>query len=140
MLWETIILLGKKDNMKRLYISILFFALSFIGASVEMGYVNAKTDFFLALIEQADKNVEKENYNEAFELCNEMEKKWKASSKIVDMMLNHENIDSVGVNFAKMSSHIKKGNIPLYYAESITAKKELAYIKESESLNLENIL
>ena len=140
MLWVIIILFGKNDDMKRIYISILFLVLAFIGASVELGYVNAKTDFFISLIEQADEYIEKEKYNDAFTLCNEMEEKWKDSSKTIDMMLNHEPIDSVGVNFAKMSSYIKNGRFDLYYSESISAKKELAYIKESESLNTENIL
>ncbi len=126
--------------MKRIYISILFLAIAFIGASVELGYVNAKTDFFISLINQSDKHIENENYSNAIELCNEMEDKWKDTSKTIDMMLNHEHIDSVGVHFAKMCSYIENGNIELYYSESISAKKELAYIKESESLNMENIL
>ena len=140
MLWVIIILFGKKDDMKRIYISILFLALAFIGASLELGYVSAKTDFFISLINQADEQIEKENYSYALELCNEMEEKWKDTSKTVDMMLNHEHIDSVGVNFAKMYSYIENGNIDLYFSESISAKKELAYIKESESLKMENIL
>ncbi len=140
MLWVITILFGKKDDMKRIYISIIFLAVAFIGASVELGYVSAKTDFFISLINQADEHIEKENYNDALKLCNEMDDKWKDTSKTVDMMLNHEHIDSVGVNFAKMCSYIKNGNIDLYYSESINAKKELAYIKESESLNMENIL
>lgn len=126
--------------MKRIYISALFLIIAFASASTELGYVSAKTDSFVSLIKQTDEQIEKENYKKAIELCNEMEQKWKDDSDVVNMILNHEHIDSVGVNFAKMRSHIENGNIDMYYAESISAKKELAYIKESECLNFENIL
>lgn len=126
--------------MKRIYISIIFFAVAFIGSSMELGYVSAKTDFFISLINQVDEQIEKENYSYALELCYEMKEKWNDTSEAIDMMLNHEHIDSVGVNIAKMYSYIENKNIDLYFSESINAKKGLAYIKESESLNLENIL
>lgn len=126
--------------MKRIYISILFLSIAFIGSAVQLGYVSAKTDLFTSLIKNTDKEVEKENYSEAIELCKKMDKKWKDSSETIDMLLNHEAVDRIGVNFSKMRSFIENKRIDLYYAESINAKKELAYIKASECFSIENIL
>lgn len=126
--------------MKRIYISALFIIIAFVSASAELGFISAKTDLFVSLINQTDEHMKKENFSKAIELCNEMEEKWKDESEIIDMLLNHEHIDSVGVNFSKMRSHIENGNVDLYFSESISAKKELAYIKESECLKIENVL
>ena len=83
--------------MKRIYISVLFLISVFIGASVELGYVSAKTDYFTSLIKQVDEEIEKENYLKAVTLCNEIDEKWTNSSETIDTMLNHEYADRVGI-------------------------------------------
>lgn len=126
--------------MKRIYIALLFFIIIGIFASVELGYVTAKSDLFISKIELTDKKVYKNDFEEALEMCSQLEDSWENSSKRIDMILNHECIDSIGESINKMSSYLQNGSVDMYFAESSKAKKELASIKESEYPYIENIL
>lgn len=126
--------------MKRIYIAILFFIIIGIFASVELGYVTANSDLFISKIELTDKKVYKNDFEDALEMCSQLENSWDDSSKRIDMILNHECIDSIGESINKMSSYLQNGSVDMYFAESSKAKKELASIKESEYPYIENIL
>lgn len=126
--------------MKRIYIALLFFIIIGIFASVELGYVTANSDLFISKIELTDKKVYKNDFEEALEMCSQLENSWENSSKRIDMILNHECIDSIGESINKMSSYLQNGSVDMYFAESSKAKKELASIKESEYPYIENIL
>ena len=126
--------------MKRIYAALLFFIIVVIFASVELGYVSGKSDLFISKIELTDKKVYKNDFEEALELCSQLEDNWENSSKRIDMILNHECIDSIGESINKMSSYLQNGSVDMYFAESSKAKKELASIKESEYPYIENIL
>ena len=126
--------------MKRIYAALLFFIIVVIFASVELGYVSGKSDSFISKIELTDKKVYKNDFEEALEMCSQLEDSWENSSKRIDMILNHECIDSIGESINKMSSYLQNGSVDMYFAESSKAKKELASIKESEYPYIENIL
>ena len=126
--------------MKRIYAALLFFIIVVIFASVELGYVSGKSDLFISKIELTDKKVYKNDFEEALELCSQLEDNWENSSKRIDMILNHECIDSIGESINKMSSYLQNDSVDMYFAESSKAKKELASIKESEYPYIENIL
>lgn len=126
--------------MKRIYAALLFFIIVVIFASVELGYVSGKSDLFISKIELTDKKVYKNDFEEALEMCSQLEDNWENSSKRIDMILNHECIDSIGESINKMSSYLQNGSVDMYFAESSKAKKELASIKESEYPYIENIL
>lgn len=126
--------------MKRIFIAFLLFIIVGIIAAAELGYVTANTDLYISKIELTDKQVYKNNFEEALKMCAELEYKWNNSAKKIDVMLNHDCIDSVGESINRMTSYIQNGSIDMYFAESSKAKKELASIKESEYPYIENIL
>lgn len=126
--------------MKRIFIAFLLFIIVGIIAAAELGYVTANTDLYISKIELTDKQVYKNNFEEALKMCAELEYKWDKSEKKIDVMLNHDCIDSIGESINKMTSYIQNGSIDMYFAESSKAKKELASIKESEYPLIENLL
>ena len=109
-------------------------------ASAEMGYITAKADMFEAKIENADRYMRKNEYAEAFKICKEAESDWEDSTKIIDMLLIHDYVDSVGMKISLMKSFAENQNYDMYFSESTAAKKELASIKESEYPNIDNLL
>lgn len=125
--------------MKRIYISILVLIAVFAFASAELGYVSAKADGFISMIEQTDKLMLKSNFTDAIELCKKTEDEWNESVESIDMLLIHDYVDNIGTNIAKMRSYIENGSPDMYFAESTNAKKELASIKESEYPYFSNI-
>lgn len=126
--------------MKRIYIALLFFLIVGLLSAVELGYVTANADLYISKIELTDKKIYKNDFESALEICTELENRWDESAKKIDVMLNHDYIDSISECLNKMTSYIQNGSIDMYFAESNKAKKELASIKESEYPYIENIL
>lgn len=126
--------------MKRIIFAFLFFLIVIAAAAAELGYVTANADLYISKIELTDKQVYKNNFEDALNMCDKLENSWNDSSKKIDVMLNHDCIDSIGESINRMTSYIQNGSIDMYFAESSKAKKELASIKESEYPFIENIL
>ena len=136
----TILFKRTSDFLKRIYIAISFLIVAILIASAEMGYITAKADMFETKIENADRYMRKNEYAEAFKICKEAESDWDDSTKIIDMLLIHDYVDSVGMKISLMKSFAENQNYDMYFSESTAAKKELASIKESEFPLVENIL
>lgn len=126
--------------MKRIYIAILFIIISLCAAAFETGYISAKVELFTAKIDLADKMMYQGETEQAARICLEAENEWNESSKIIDMLLIHDYVDSIGNNISQMKSLAENDSKELYFAKSVAAKKELASIKESEYPFVENIM
>ncbi len=126
--------------MKRIYIAILLLTASLVLAAAETGYVSAKADTYISRIDAIDKQMRKDNFAEAADLCKELEESWEKSAKRVDMLLIHDYVDSIGEEFSRMRSYTENASVDMYFSESTSAKKELASIRESEYPYFANIL
>lgn len=126
--------------MRRIYISLVFIIACAVFSAVQLGFVSAKADVFVAMIEQSDRYMMKNDFEEAIKLCKTVEEKWKESAEKIDMLLIHDYVDEIGINISKMRSYAESGSPDMYFAMSTSAKKELASIKESEYPLIENIL
>lgn len=126
--------------MKRMYIALFLFALALLGGGLETGYITAKADMFIAKIEKIDKHMKKNEFKSALELCRKTEDEWYECDELIDMLLIHDYVDSIGLSMSRMTSLVESKNVDFYMTESINAKKELASIKESEYPKLENLL
>lgn len=126
--------------MKRIYVSLLFIMIVAISAALQFGYVSAEADTFIFMIEQSDKYMRKSEFEDAINVCKNIEEKWCDSSKKIDMLLIHDYVDEIGNKISNMRCYAENCNPDMYFAESTTAKKELASIKESEYPLAENIL
>lgn len=126
--------------MKRIYISLVLVAIVAVLSAVQLGFVSAKADGFISMIEQCDRHMRKSNFEEAITLCKKIENEWNEGAEKVDMLLIHDYVDDIGNDISKMRSFAENGSPDMYFAMSTSAKKELASIKESEYPKLENIL
>lgn len=126
--------------MKRIFITFLFLAIVFVMASVETGLVSAKADAYISIIENTDRQMRKDNFEEAIALCKQLEEGWEDSSKYIDLLLIHDYVDNIEDTLARMRAYAENGSVDMYFAESAQAKKELAFVKEGEYPSIENIL
>lgn len=126
--------------MKRIYVSLIFILIVAICAALQLGYVSAEVDSFVSMIEQSDKYMRKSEFEEAISVCKNIEEKWDDTAKKIDMLLIHDYVDEIGNKISNMRSYAENCSPDMYFAESTTAKKELASIKESEYPLAENIL
>ncbi len=126
--------------MKRMYISFIFLIIALILASIETGLVSAKADIYISMIENTDRQMRKDNFEEAIEMCAKLEEGWNENAAHIDTLLIHDYVDNIGNSITKMRVYAENGTVELYFAESALAKKELTSIKESEYPKIENIL
>ena len=82
----------------------------------------------------------KSEFEDAINVCKTIEEKWDYTAKKIDMLLIHDYVDEIGNKISNMRSYAENCSPDMYFAESTTAKKELASIKESEYPLAENIL
>lgn len=126
--------------MKRIYIAIVLFLTALFSGALEAGYITAKADMFIGKIENIDKLLQKSEYSNALSLCRQTEEQWYESAEKIDMLLIHDYVDAIGLSISRMTVYAEQKNAEMYFAESVSAKKELASIKESEYPLIENIL
>lgn len=108
-------------------------------AIFEICYVSSRADYFTQKINVCDSCINGGEYQKAEELMQEIEKEWADSTKITDILLIHDYVDSIGSDISAMRSYAKSKSGDEYFAESARAKKELASIRESEYVIWENI-
>lgn len=125
--------------MKRIIISILLLAACLTAAFIEMYAVGGDSEATIQAIEETDRCMRRDDFTAALKKCSEIEKQWAETEEREDALLIHDYVDSVGLNLAKMRSHIENGNPDLYFAESENAKRALTSLKDSEYPLLENI-
>lgn len=126
--------------MKRIYFAIFFVVIALLFSSVEIGFITAKADLFSAKIDKIDSLARRFEYKEALQVCDEAETEWYESAKLIDMVLIHDYVDSIGFDITKMKAALSNNAREDYFVISSDTKKELASIKESEYPYLENIL
>ncbi len=126
--------------MKRIYIAIAFLILALTTGIFEMFYVTNKIDELNEEIISADNLVKSENYDGAKSVLASAETEWQKNLSIFDILLIHDYVDEISVNLSAMRSYVATQSNDHYLAESAGIKKQLTSIKDSELVQIENIL
>lgn len=126
--------------MKRIYIAIAFLIIALTTGIFEMFYVTNKIDELNEEIISADNLVKSENYDGAKSVLASAETEWQKNLSIFDILLIHDYVDEISVNLSAMRSYVATQSNDNYFAESAGIKKQLTSIKDSELVQIENIL
>lgn len=126
--------------MKRIYIALAFLIIAVTVGIFEMFYVTNKIDELNEEIISADNLVKSENYEGAKDVLASAESKWQKNLCIFDILLIHDYVDEISVNLSSMRSYVATQSNENYLAESEGIKKQLTSIKDSELVQIENIL
>lgn len=126
--------------MKRIYIAIAFIILTVSFAVFESYYISKQTDDMIRKIEETDNSVKENNFDAAYNTISRIQEKWEEKSWIIEIMLLHDSSDSINQNLSELSIYAKLENKDSYFPKSVSIKKQLTVLKESELLSLENIL
>ncbi len=126
--------------MKRIYIATAFLLLTISLALFEACYVCKQTETFVFKIEEIDNSMKENNLKKAYSNVSMLEKEWEEKLWTFEIMLNNDSTDAISENLATLSVYAKEGNTEEYFSSSEIIKKQLTSLKDSELLNLENIL
>lgn len=74
------------------------------------------------------------------ELCGDIQKLWDSKKVKLAMFLSHEEIDQISISIEKLARLSEQKNYEEFYLECGTLKKHIEGLKETELVNLHNIL
>lgn len=126
--------------MKRIIIALVLILICLAASMTEVFFISRNVTAYCDDIEQIDTSMRKDDFEQALNLCTDMNDRWNKIAWKVDALLIHDYVDGVGLSLAQMQRYIENGSLDLYFAESEKAKRALASLKDSEYPTTENIL
>lgn len=125
--------------MKRIVIAFLLILLCLTASMTEVFFISRNVTSYCDDIERIDTSMRKDDFENALNLCADINDHWNEMAWMVDALLIHDYVDGVGLSLAQMQRYIENGSPDLYFAESEKAKRALASLKDSEYPTTENI-
>jgi len=91
-------------------------------------------------LNELEKKVQSEDWSETQILINTIEKTWKDKSKVLMLVIDHEEMEKVNLSLSKIKNYILVKDKPLTLGEIANLNFSIKHIRENESLSLQNIL
>ena len=128
--------------MKRLYVALGLIVLLALLCGVHTVYLARFTDELTGLLTQAQEQVERDDWESAFQLTEQAKKRWVGNDGYLHITLRHADIDAILVSFDEALAFLH-GNEhqPAEYA-AVNAKllTQLALLLEEELPTITNLL
>lgn len=126
--------------MKRIIIAASILLLIFFATLGHSFYLSSFTRDLTALLETAESQAEKEDWQAARELTLTAANKWKDKDVYLHILLRHSETDSVYSGFREVMEFIQCQEGGEYSAANARLIAELELLSGSEQLTLKNIL
>ena len=128
--------------MKRLYVSLGLIALLALMCGAHTVYLSRFTDELTGLLTQAQEQVEREDWEGAFQLTRQAKEQWVGNDGYLHITLRHTDIDAILVSFDEALAFLQGSeHQPAEYA-AVNAKllTQLALLLEAELPTITNLL
>ena len=128
--------------MKRLYISAALIALLAALSGLHIWHLNSFTGQLTGLLTSAQKQVEREDWEEAARLTREARDRWMAHEGYLHVTLRHSDTDAIQISMDEALAFLEGGEKqPAEYA-AVNARllTQLALLTEAELPTLTNLL
>lgn len=101
--------------------------------------LQASAGEMLQRIEQIEQGLEKNQWEQAREMADGLEKTWEKKADWWPAVLDHQEIDNIEFSMAKTKSYISTKDVSLSRGQLSELKLMIVHIPEKESLKLKNI-
>lgn len=126
--------------MKRLIVCPILLAAIFLVCIFSIRSTDKRTNDLMDITEKIKQAALSENYENAYNLYNELDSTWQETEKIFALYLRHDDYDPIVQSIAAMSGYIRFGEKPELVAECEMVVAELTHLKESQQITWENII
>ena len=127
--------------MRRLVASILLVAALAGGAAAHVWYLTHQTHVLSQQLEQAQQQVQKGNWDVAYDLTQQAWEQWEGQMSYLHITLHHEDIDQVSTAFQEALAILEQQEQPgEYAAANARILYQLELLVEAELPSLKNIL
>lgn len=107
--------------MKRIWYAVAFLILTLSLCTYEQIFLNNSCQKAISYSYEIEKEIEKNNFKEAEELCVKAEEKWEKSYDILSMMIDHNILSNEKLGFKVLFDTIKNNDTE----ESLEALREI---------------
>ena len=128
--------------MKRLYVALGLIALLALLCGAHALYLSRFTDELTGLLTQAQEQVEREDWQGAFQLTRQAKEQWVGNEGYLHITLRHADIDAVLASFDEALAFLQASEHQSAEYAAVNAKllTQLALLLEAELPTLTNIL
>lgn len=126
--------------MKRIGIAAAILLLILACTMFHSFYITSFTQDLTAMLEQAELNAEREDWETAAKLTQEAQERWQAKDLYLHVTLRHDETDAVYSGLREVAEFIQCRESGEYSAANARLIADLELIAEAESPSLKNIL
>lgn len=125
--------------MKNIYISISVFIVMLIAMFFSISYLNKVCRELEAANKKVQNYIEAEDWNKAYSASENFKKKWDKYSNNISIFVNHQEIDNIEIETAKLPQFIKEKTKDEALATVKVIDFLIDHVKKLESITLQNI-
>lgn len=125
--------------MTRVWISIGLFAVIIALAFSEYRLAVGTSDSISEILEKTEISA-KQHSDNTEKLCGDMKELWEERKTYLAMFLSHEEIDQISISLDKLVRMSSQKNYENIYVECSTLYNRIESLKETEKVDLHNIL
>jgi len=125
--------------MKSFYISILIIILLLSCWLYIHNYLNNTVEELTKGLAKLETHIIKENWKEAKILYRDIDGKWKGATKILMLVIDHEEMEEVNFSLSQIESYLRIEDISSLMGEVGSLRFLINHVKEKDSLSLDNI-
>ena len=125
--------------MKAISISVVLLAMVFVGSFISYNYLSYSSNEIDKTLSNLNIAVEKERWNEAENLLSQVDNKWNGVNNLWAALLDHQEIDNIEIEMAKMEKYIATKNLTNSLAEISAVRLLFDHIPEKEKLSFKNV-
>ena len=125
--------------MKRGWVAAALALIAVILAAAEWILINADTESFIGILDEADAHMESGETAEAYDAAKRLERRFDNRAHLYNMFMFHNEVSTVSGSLASMCSYARDGESAEYSAESAEVRKNLNILRNARIPSAENI-
>lgn len=125
--------------MTRVWVSLGLFAVIITLAFTEYNLAVGTSDSISEILEKTEISA-KQRSDDTEQLCGDMNELWTSRKTYLAMFLSHEEIDQISISLDKLVRLSSQENYDTLYIECSTLRNRIESLKETEKVDLHNIL
>lgn len=126
--------------MNRVAVAIIIILLVTAFCTCEYLYVAKTVDEYITRIDEIEETYKSGDFEKATELANNADADWESRLEYVDMLLYHDYVNEIGVNFASIAKFVEYEEDAEVFANCEINRRELQSLIENEKPSLANII
>ncbi|MDO5124072.1 MAG: DUF4363 family protein [Eubacteriales bacterium] len=126
--------------MNRTAVAVIIILLVTAFCTCEYLYVAKTVDEYIARIDEIEETYKSGDFEKATKLANNADIDWESRLEYVDMLLYHDYVNEVGVNFASIAKYVEYKEDAEVFANCEMNRRELQSLIENEKPSLANII